>query len=643
MQIILKNIVLHYFKGIRSLDLKFKEGENTLEGINGAGKTTIHDAFLWVVVDKDSTGRKDFGIKTLDVNNVPLKDVEHWVELKLLVDDEELVLKKIHKEKWTRKRGQVTDEFIGNETTYFWNNVPIKKEQYNSQIYDLISDEDTLRLLTDIKYFPGLTWQEKRSMLIGLVDEEKIQPTDPILIKKLKGKPTDGLKLEIAATKKRLLAKIDQAPIRINEITNSIDEDADEIDMTELESIDQDLLDIDNSLQSYSKKREGVIKKRKELYNTKQTLEDKISIRKNEIKTEVGKTITEIKDRLAKVESEKLQKETEIQRSERSMGQLIQDLSFNETKLAKLREEYSEIDDQQFPEDESKCPTCNKPFDEKKKKELIKKFNENKSNKLEAINARGIGIKKLVEDTQTEIQTSHDDIATLQSELEIIFSDLQSTKKKVNTSRDDANKKYLELIEKDPALKKLNKELEATQIQLDKEDEQTSNEDLINKKNVLLSKKAEYNSTVEAKNRNDEYRKRIEEIENTRVTDLDELSEQEQLEYLLSEFIVKRINSIESQLSTRFNGVEFKMFEKAINGNINPTCLILFKGVPYADLNTASKINVSLNIINVFSNTLDRKLPIFVDNRESVTVIPHMDTQIINLKVNPAFKKLTLQ
>ncbi|MBC7866223.1 MAG: hypothetical protein H7X88_01705 [Gloeobacteraceae cyanobacterium ES-bin-316] len=642
MEIILKNIVLHYFKGIRSLELKFKDGENTLEGINGSGKTTIHDAFLWVIVDKDSTGRKDFGIKTLDLNNTPVKDVEHWVELELLVDGEELVLKKIHKEKWIRKRGQVTDEFIGNETTYLWNNVPIKKEQYNSQIYDLISTEETLRLLTDIKYFTNLTWQEKRSMLIGLVDEEKIQPTDPILIKKLKGKTTDGLKLEIAATKKRLLQKIDQAPIRIDEINNSIDETADDVDITELETIDQQLKDIDDSLQSYSKKREGAIKKRKELYNTKQTLEDKISERKNEIKTLVGKDISKVRDDLSRLESEERQKNTEIQRLQKAMGQLINDLSFNETKLINLRQEYSEIDDKQFPDDETKCPTCNKPFDAKKKKELVDKFNENKSNKLDAINTRGVSIKTLVTDMKAEIKTLEDDIKFVQKEFDTIVENLKQTRKKVETSRDDANKKYLELIEKDPSLKKLALEWETIQVQLDKEEEQNTNEDLINKKNKLLNEKSEFNSLVEGKKRNEEYQKRIDEIEGQRILDLDELSEQERIEYLLSEFIVKRINSIESQLTTRFNGVEFKMFEKQINGNINPTCLILFKGVPYADLNTASKINVSLNIINVFSNTLDVKLPIFVDNRESVTVIPEMDTQIINLKVNPSFKKLTL-
>ena len=56
-----------------------------------------------------------------------------------------------------------------------------------------------------------------------------------------------------------------------------------------------------------------------------------------------------------------------------------------------------------------------------------------------------------------------------------------------------------------------------------------------------------------------------------------------------------------------------------------------------------SKINASLDIINVFSDYYNVKAPVFIDNRESVTDIIHTDMQVINLVVSPEDKKLRIE
>ena len=86
-----------------------------------------------------------------------------------------------------------------------------------------------------------------------------------------------------------------------------------------------------------------------------------------------------------------------------------------------------------------------------------------------------------------------------------------------------------------------------------------------------------------------------------------------------------------------------KMFEIQVNGGENPTCLTTMKGVPYSDVNTASKLQGGIDIINGLSKYYDYSVPMFLDNRESVTEIPATDAQVINLIVSPEHKVLTVK
>ena len=93
MQIKLKKLKLQNFKGQRHLDIDFEDVTN-IYGRNGTGKTTVLDAFLWGLFGKDSTYRSTFEIKTLDEYNNPYHRLQHEVTIVLLVDGQEVTLKK---------------------------------------------------------------------------------------------------------------------------------------------------------------------------------------------------------------------------------------------------------------------------------------------------------------------------------------------------------------------------------------------------------------------------------------------------------------------------------------------------------------------------------------------------------------------
>ncbi|MFA5299481.1 MAG: AAA family ATPase, partial [Lutibacter sp.] len=78
MKITLLNLKLINFKGIRKHEIEFK-GNTQISGCNASGKTTLFDAYTWMLFGKDSQDRKDFNIKTLDKNNKVIEKIDHEV------------------------------------------------------------------------------------------------------------------------------------------------------------------------------------------------------------------------------------------------------------------------------------------------------------------------------------------------------------------------------------------------------------------------------------------------------------------------------------------------------------------------------------------------------------------------------------
>ena len=99
MEIRLSKLTLKNFKGVKKLVFEPSSKNANIKGDNATGKTTVFDAFSWLLFDKDSEGKKDFGIKPLDENNQPIHNLETEVEGVLSVDGKPLTLRKVFAEK----------------------------------------------------------------------------------------------------------------------------------------------------------------------------------------------------------------------------------------------------------------------------------------------------------------------------------------------------------------------------------------------------------------------------------------------------------------------------------------------------------------------------------------------------------------
>ena len=154
MSMILKldTLKIENFKGCHYLKLDFCGRSASIYGDNAVGKTTVYDAFCWLLYGKDSKGRSDFQIKPLDADgNVADHAAITSVTAILKVDGVSMTLRKDYYERWSTKRGSAEESYDGNTCEFYVDDVPLKKYEYEKRVEE-ICNEDTFRILTNVAW-----------------------------------------------------------------------------------------------------------------------------------------------------------------------------------------------------------------------------------------------------------------------------------------------------------------------------------------------------------------------------------------------------------------------------------------------------------------------------------------------------------
>ncbi|MDR1332784.1 MAG: hypothetical protein LBK07_11860, partial [Tannerella sp.] len=121
-----------------------------------------------------------------------------------------------------------------------------------------------------------------------------------------------------------------------------------------------------------------------------------------------------------------------------------------------------------------------------------------------------------------------------------------------------------------------------------------------------------------------------------------ELATWERKEFLLKSFEFARNEKYGEAVNRMFRLVKFTLFKQQVDGQIVPNCECLVDGVPYSTQNKAMQVAMGLDIVSAIGERKGVIAPIFIDNRESVTNIPEVPAQVINLVVDPNEKELRI-
>ena len=633
MKSVIKQIILQNFKGCKNDTYAFDGKNVTVCGSNGSGKTTIFDAFTWILFGKDSLDNAKFEIRPLDKDGKQIDNVEICVATTLEIDGKEVELKKTQRQNWVKKRGTQNPVLQGNVNEYEIDGYPRSAKDYEEYINGIVSD-DLFKMLTNPTYFPNMPWKDQRNIIINLVpgfSNAEYATEDSrfagLLPEIEKAPSTDDIKNKYQKSLNELKKKQIELPVRIDEISNSkVDIDVAELELLKNSLIEQisdaksKIADENKQFEERQKLSDGIMElKFAESDLVRKANEDNIKARR------------EIEDKIADKKFLLSQTEKTIDDTERDINDKIRTVNNIKEELKKARDEWNVEKERKFDENSLICPYCKQEYPNDKKDELREDFKANKEAMLNKITDRGNTAKECIEIEKYVLENLEKELVEHRKSLEMLNNAIASLEKQLSelptsidvTGTEEYKAIQSQIAEKEQAMsqmnsadevrKTLNAELEDLQIQL-----------IECEKKIAMSQK------------NIEIDERIEELQAEQKMIAQKIADVEKMLYLLDEFIKYKLDKISDSINAMFDGISFKLFDIQLNGGVKEVCECTVNGVPYGSLNNGHRIIAGLQIIKALQKLYGAYLPIFIDNAESVNDfnLPDMDCQLIKLKVS---------
>lgn len=633
MELKVKQIALQNFKGCKNSTYKFDGKNVTVCGANGSGKTTIFDAFTWLLFGKDSLDNAKFEIRPLDKYGKQIDNVEICVADTLEIDGKEVELKKTQRQNFVKKRGTQNPVLQGNVNEYEIDGYPRSEKDYKEYINGIVSD-DLFKMLTNPTYFPNMPWKDQRATIMKFasnVSDVELATEDSRFAELLpeieKAPSTDDIKAKYQKSLNELKKKQIELPVRIDEISNSkVDIDVAELELLknslneQIADVKSKIADTDKQFEEYQKLSDGIMelkfaesdlvrKANEENIKARREIEDKIADKKFLVR-QTEKTISDT--------------ENCIELSKRTAEKISENLK-------EIRDKWKAENERVFDENSLVCSYCGQEYPMDKKEQLRAEFESHKTKELNAIADNGNLIKDRLDKEKETIDSLEKELVEHRESLDMLNNAIASLENQLSelptsidvTGTEEYKAIQSQIAEKEQAMSKMNSADEVRKsLNAELEDLQTQLIDC--EKKMAMSQK------------NIEIDERILELQAEQRDVAQKIADVEKILYLLDEFIKYKLDKISDGINAMFDGISFKLFDIQLNGGVKEVCEVTCGGVPFASLNTGHRIIAGLQIIKALQKLYGAYLPIFIDNAESVNDfnLPDMDCQLIKLKVS---------
>lgn len=648
MEIKLLNLKLQNFKKYRDFEVNFKD-ETNIFGANRSGKTSILDAFLWLLFGFDSHDKSDFDIKPKDKDGATIPKIESSVFAEIEIDDRVVNLGRTRKEVWSTVRGSNEQYLKGHTTVYSWNNIDgIKESEFNSN-RDSIINKELFKLLTSVSYFFGLKPAIQRNMLMSLIDEIKDKnvielvgnKTDYLINIITQGSDIEQAKTSLKGKIKGIKDELKNIPVRIDQAEKSKPEAQDWNKLNkELKAIEEQIKNVEAKIIDKSRILSEFNQSRTDERNKLNQEETDLDVMAYELSKDKREKANELEIQLHDLSNENIELGQKLSQAKNKLVYNNDHISYFSDNKEELLKEYKELKARTytFNELDGVCGNCGKSLDnaEEIKEKQTNIFKENKKKKLSEILEKGKNLASKIEDLQDNNKQLEVVIPEIEKDIKSLELKIEGIKKEVteNNILDPLdNVAYIEAKEQFNKNKETfegveSPKVDTTELQQQKAELNDKADDI---KSLLSTK-----TTIENIDG---------QIEALKVKERQMISAQMNLEKdldSLNEFCLAKTKLLETEVNKKFSFIKFEMFKYNLVGTTEEVCNATFEGVTYHSLNSEAKINAGLDIIKTFSEHHDIKCPVFIDNREGVTNIIDIDTQIINLYVNPEYKQLKI-
>lgn len=642
---LLQKMKLENFQGIKSLEIDFQGKNAYIFGDNAVGKTTIYNAYTWLLFDKSSTGSKNFTPKTYTEEGET-----HYLMHSAEAVFSDLTLKKVFREVYTRKRGTQEDEFSGHTTDYYVNSVAVSQMQYNETLKQHCGTPEQSRLITVLDYFPEtLNWTDRRRLLIEICGD--VSDSDVISANKslsdlasllLKYRNIDDLKKAACIKKSESNRLLQEIPTRIDETEQGMPN----TDVLNKSKLTSDLEALNAKIkQLITQKAEASSAGTSQISDEIRSIELEIRQLRSEWTEKKASLTSELYGKINACNAKQAEVSHKIRMLDSSISGAKERIEKFENTLSDYRKKYAELSEKNWDENQAVCPTCNQRLPEERVAELKEKFNRQKAETIEKLLTDGNALKLAKSKEEARIaalEAEHKNysaqLAEVNSEIERLNA--QSSQISNGLTPVEQDSKFIELTEQ---ISKLNQDLQNTKNQsiqqLSEIDEQIRS---------LESEITQINKQLSLFDVADRSKARIEELEARLIEVQETYKEQDKVLMLCEAFMKAKMTMLSDRINNRFKKVKFRLFQNQINGGVSEDCEVMIPSpngdmVPYTHANHGAKVNAGLEIISVLSDAWNLSLPLFIDNAESVTNINLPTVQTIQLIVSEPDKTLRFE
>lgn len=684
MDIRIKSISLRNFKGARDCTYTFDGRNARIEGANGSGKTTVFDAFTWLLFGKDSKDQTEntFEVKTIDpATGSPIPQLDHWVEAVLSVDGNQVILRRCWNENWVKPAGEIEAVLKGHSTSYYINGQDAgTKKAYDQFVAQLIG-ENVFRLITNPRYFVDdrfTGWQARRKALMELVKDapgrERVREEFADVVDKLSGRSVEVLRKQVAAEKRANRKDLDDTLARIAGMKEALPEKVDTADvqaqidaiaagadkeigdiMEQIKTIDAAIADAGKAADAKKAENASIwaeitavqLKMGSYIADAKKEAQDKNAARQEAIlrvKANIAAKVATIKGEEAQLERAR----KELDALEQERGGIVADLqALGERYRAEKAKAFEYTPD-------TRCPYCGQELPAatveearekarsaymEKQREAVKEITEKAAALKEEghrLDARIAGMKDIISNSAEKLDLADTEAEKWNAELKRLDGtpavDLAALEKEL---RDSAAVRAMQREEQELRLKaqRLTAKPDGTEEQMQRRAElQKQTEDLRERcREALEPLKAQLSVNRERDRQLELIARKEREAKNY----ADALASDERLEARLLAYVKADVDSVEAAINGLFRVARWKMFDRTLEGGIVETCEVCTKeGVPYRSMNDAMKTLCGLDVIRVFSERYGAQAPIFIDNAEGITATEFgTASQVIRLVV----------
>ena len=630
MEIKLKKLILENFMCYALKEIDFSDFTK-ISAMNGMGKSTIANAYMWLFFNCDYELRDNQTVRR-EVDGKTIDDTDVSVTAVIDMDGKDITAKKVQKRTYSKDGTSYKDD-----NKYFINDVPKTLKDFNAY-FEL--DMNVWKMCTSVNAFLSQKPADMRSYLFSLVsDVTDVQVANSNkelkeLVPLLEKYKAEELLAMNKATKSKVSKELPILDGQIMEKERDIQIKSD-IDVSDLELLRNNLKEqikenvdkqtsSENMMEECSKVQDEIMKLKFDLSG----LQNKANEELISASAEISKTIYDLMNI-------KRTTETYISEAKRQIATCKDNVDVLNRKRNSYAEEWKSVNSEQFNEDTTICPTCGRKLATSKITSLRNDFESNKKSRLDDITSKGM-------DCKSQIDKNNDRI----NELEVELDKLQ-----------------IQLDEADNRIEELNKKADSqpTFVDISDTEEYKAIQDKIAEKEEYANKLSSGDIRAELKAQETNLRQQLADCEGE-IAKSDTTADEERLFELkkkkldmeqsktdcekildlLDELDKTKNELLTDQINSHFSLVQWKLFDNAKNGNYKSVCIPMVDGKSILTTmsNKGNRILGRIDICKSIQKISGINCPIWLDDTENLDTVNQsmvadmVDSQLIMLLVN---------